>query len=104
MLRTLFNISAIVSLLICLVASVMWIRSYWVSDRWVTKMSPEGARTALYTQRGWIKFLERAYVDPQSKEISSISLIGPISIPFVVIVVLSAVLPVVWLILWRRGS
>jgi hypothetical protein len=42
MIRRVFTILSVLSLVLCVATCVLWVRSYWVGDVWVTSTAPGG--------------------------------------------------------------
>src|SRR5688572_25949990 len=57
LLRWLFNIASLLSLLICMATAVMWIRSYFVGDNWVWyERECQNCYNTIRSGRGWIRY------------------------------------------------
>jgi hypothetical protein len=55
--RWLFNITSILSLLICIATAAVWIRSYFVGDNWVWyEQECQNCYNTIRSGRGWIRY------------------------------------------------
>jgi hypothetical protein len=49
MLRLMFNILAIISLTFFLATTTMWVRSYWIADRYIWDAQPQFSSSGYYS-------------------------------------------------------
>ena len=63
MTRRLLSLLTALSLLLCVAAAAMWVRSYWVSENWRWDNDGKGIERSLYSMRGQLSFYRASY-DP----------------------------------------
>jgi hypothetical protein len=73
--RRLVNLAAGMSLVVCIVVTVIWVRSYWIADSfwWAFHYTPDGVnfvttRREIYMERGGFRFYWQRWEDSENFE------------------------------------
>jgi len=111
MTRRLFTLASLLSLLLCLATAALWVRSYRHTDRvlWGDPRPP--LYTMLYSEEGVIAIRRGVIYDPNTGKVYCLypvtNVLSPFSslsyqpaVPHVVLVLLTAVVPLAWLGKW----